>query len=70
MIRDLVRIRIPPCRLFLIASFLSPHLARFLIRPVGRPYFYLARNLTIGLVIGGAVLLAGEVAVGLSGESL
>ena len=68
MIRDLVRIRrIPPCCLFLVASSLSPHLARFLARPVGRPHFCSAGSLTVGLAIGGAALMAGEVAIGLLG---
>ena len=55
-----------------IASSLSPHLVRFLARPVGRPCFYLRSSLglTVGLAIGDAVLIVGEVIIGLSGWSL
>ena len=72
MIRDLVRIRIPLCRLFLIVSSLSPHLAHFLAHPVSRPRFRLrdSAGLVVGLAIGDAVSMAGEVVVGLSGWSL
>ena len=61
-----------PSRLFLIASSLSPHLARFLARHVGRPRSHLrcSVGLTIGLAIGGAMLIVGDVAIGLSGWSL
>ena len=61
-----------PCYLFLVASSLSPYLARFLVRPVGSPRFRLKGSvgLIVGLAIGGAVLIVGEVAVGLSGWSL
>ena len=34
--------RIPSCCLYLVASFLLPHLARFLARLVGRPRFCFA----------------------------
>ena len=70
IIRDLVKIRIPPYCLFFVTSFLSSHLARFLARLVGRPRFCLAGSLTIGLVIGGKVSMVGEVTVGLSGCAL
>ena len=58
-----------PYRLFLVAFSLSPHLASFLAHPVGRPHFHLRDlvGLTVGLAIGDAVSIAGEVAVGLSG---
>ena len=61
-----------PCRLFLVASPFSSHLARFLARPVDRPCFCLRGSvgLTVGLAISGVVSMAGEVAVGLSGWSL
>ena len=43
--------RISPCQLFLVASFLLPHLARFLACLfAGRPHFRLAGSLTIGIV--------------------
>ena len=58
------------CCLFLVASSLSPHLARFLARLVGRSRFRLARSLTVGLAIGGTVSMAGKVVVGLLGWSL
>ena len=67
MIRDLVRIQIPPCRLFFVASSLLPHLTRFLAHRVGRFCFCLVENLTVGLTIGDVVSMAGEVVVGLSG---
>ena len=38
--------RIPPCRLFFVASSLLPHLARFLARSVDRPHFRFAESLT------------------------
>ena len=41
------------CRLFLIASSLSPHLARFIARPVGRPRFRLRGS--VGLVFSLAI---------------
>ena len=58
--------RIPLCRLFLVASF---YLARFLARLVGRSCFRFRDwvGLTVGLAIGGAVLMAREVAVALLG---
>ena len=59
-----------PCRHFFIASSLWPYLARFLTRPVGRPCFCLAGSLTVGQAIGGAVSMARENTVGLSGCSL
>ena len=65
-----------PCCLFLVASFLSPHLAyvlvRFVARPVGRPRFRFRGSvgLTMDLAIGSAVSIVGEVAVGLSEWSL
>ena len=61
--------RIPFCCLFFVASPLSPHLARFLARSVGRPCFCLRDpvGLTVGLAIGGTVSMARKVAVGLSG---
>ena len=64
--------RIPPCHLFLVTSSLSLHLARFLSRPDGCSHFRFRGlvGLTMGLAIGGAVLMAEEVAVGLSGWSL
>ena len=49
---------------------LLPHLTRCVGRSfVGRPRFRLGGlvGLTVGLAIGGAVSIAGEVAVGLSG---
>ena len=39
-----------PYRLFLVASSLSPHMARFIARPVGRPRFCLRGSL--GLAVG------------------
>ena len=65
--------RIPSCRLFLVASLgVFSYLARFLTRPVGCPRFCFKGSvgLTVGLAIGGAVLIAREVAVGLSRWSL
>ena len=64
-----------PCHLFFVVSSLLSHLAcilvRFVARPVGRPCFHFRGSvgLTMGLAIGGAVSMAGEVAVGLSGWS-
>ena len=60
------------CRLFFVASSLSPHLARFLACPLGRPCFCLkgSTGLVVGLAIGGAMSMAGKVAVDLSGWSL
>ena len=57
--------RIPPCRLFLVASSLSPHLARFLARFAGRPRFRFRGlvGLTVGLAIGGATSIRGKVAL-------
>ena len=52
---------------------LLSHLTRFIARLfAGRPRFRLRGlvGLTVGLAIGGAVSIAGEVAVGLSGWSL
>ena len=56
-------------RFFLIASFLSPHLAHFLAHLVGCPCFCLRglAGLVVGLTIGVALSMAGEVAIGLSG---
>ena len=65
-----------PCRLFLVASSLSSHLAyvlvHFVARPVGCPRFRFRGlvGLTLGLAIGDAVSMVGEVAVGLSRWSL
>ena len=60
------------CRLVFVASSLSPHLTCFLAHLVGRLCFCLRGSvgLVVGLAIGSAVLIAGEVAVGLSGWSL
>ena len=60
------------CRLFFVASSLSPHLARFSVCPDGRPCFRFRDlvGLTVGLAINDAVSMAREVAVGLSGWSL
>ena len=57
---------------FLVASSLSPHLTRFLVRLVGWSCFCLRGwvGLTVGWGIGGAVSIAGEVAVALLGWSL
>ena len=41
------------CRLFLVTSSLSPYLARFIARPVDRPFFRLRGSM--GLVIGPAI---------------
>ena len=52
---------------------LSSHLTRFVARPfAGRPRFRLGGlvGLTVGLAIGGAVSIAGEVVVSLSEWSL
>ena len=38
----------------LVASSLSPHLARFLARPVGRPRFRFVGSWIVGLAMGGA----------------
>ena len=46
--------RIPPCRLFLVASSLSLHLVRFLARHVGCPRFCFARSWIVGLAMGRA----------------
>ena len=53
-------------------SYLLPHLARFVARLFGCLCFCLrgSMGLTIGLAIGGAVSIVGEVAVGLSNRSL
>ena len=54
MIRDLVRIRIPSCRLFFIASSLLSHLVRFLARLfAGRLCFHLRGS--VGLAVGLAI---------------
>ena len=58
------------CRLFLVTSSLSPHLARFLVRPIGHPCFCFAGSWIVGLVIGGAESKGANVAVGFSGWSL
>ena len=51
--------------------FLLSHLTRCVAYLfAGRPCFRLAGSLTIDLAIGGAVLMAGKVAVELSGWSL
>ena len=57
-----------PYRPFLVASSLSLHLACFLAHTISRPHFRFKGSigLTVGLAIGGAVLMAGEVALGLS----
>ena len=64
--------RIPLYRLFLVASSLLPHLAHFLAGPEDCLCFCLRGSvgLVVGLAIGDAVSMAGEVAVGLSGWSL
>ena len=59
-----------PCCLFLVASSLSPHLAHFLARPVGRPRFCFAGSWIVGLAMGGAESRGADVAVGFSGWSL
>ena len=46
--------QIPPCRLFLVASSLSPYLARFLAHPVGRPCFYFVGSWIVGLAMSKA----------------
>ena len=58
--------------LFFVASSLSPHLARFLVRFVGRPRFYFRESvgLTVGLAIGGAESRGIDVAVNFFGWSL
>ena len=43
-----------PCRLFFVASSLSPHLAHFLARPVGRSCFRFAGSWIVGLAMGKA----------------
>ena len=53
------------CCLFFVDS-----ISALLVRPVGCPCFCLAGSLTVGLAIGGTVLIAGKVAVGLLGWSL
>ena len=59
-----------PCRLFLVVSSLSPHLARFLAHPVGRPCFCFAGSGIVGLAMGGAESRGADIAVGFSGWSL
>ena len=46
--------RIPLYRLFFVASFLSPHLARFLAHFAGYPCFRFAGSWIIGLAMGKA----------------
>ena len=52
-------------RLFLVASFLSPHLACFLAHFAGRPRFRFRGlvDLTVGLAIGGAISIRSKVAL-------
>ena len=45
---------------------LSPHLARFLARPVGRPRFRFMGSWIVGLAMGGAESRVADVAVGFS----
>ena len=53
----------------LVASFLSPHLVHFLACPIDCPYFRFrgSVNWAIGLAIGDALSIGGNVAIGLSG---
>ena len=60
---------LPYC-FFLIASSLSPHLARFLARPVGRPCFCFAESWIVGLVMGGVESRGADVTVSFSRWSL
>ena len=64
--------RILPCRLFLVASFLSPHcvLVRFVARPIGRPRFCFMGSWVVGLAMGVAESRDADVAVGFSEWSL
>ena len=64
--------RIPPCRLFLVASSLSPHciLVRFVAHPVGCPRFCFVGSWVVGLTMGGAESRGADVAVSFSGWSL
>ena len=70
MIRNLVRIRIPPCCLFFVAFFLLPYLARFLARPLGCSRFCFVGSWFVGLAMSKAELKDTDVAVGFSGWSL
>ena len=45
--------RTPPCHLFLVDSSLSPHLSRFIARPVGR--FHLRLRDSVDLAVGSAI---------------
>ena len=59
-----------PYRLFLVASSLSPHLARFLARLINRPRFRFAGSWIVGLAMGKTESRGADVTVGFSGKSL
>ena len=46
--------------------FLLPHLARFLVRPLGCSRFHFVESYIVGLAMSEVVLMKGDVAVGLS----
>ena len=58
--------QIPLYCLSFVASFLSPHVARFLALLVGRLYFCETEKLTVSLAIGDAVFRDGDITVGFS----
>ena len=45
--------QIPPCHLFFVTFSLSPHVARFIVHPVGPPHFRLKGS--VGLAVGLAI---------------